>query len=91
MGASAGRRLDSPRSSELVDDAVCVVEGHGGVGTETLPLEGRTEGAELVLLVLLLLRKLHEDLRTDGHGTVRQRDGERGRETGRWRDRRRME
>lgn len=49
-------------SSELVHDAVCVVDRDGAVLAQPLPLESCAEGAHLVLLVLLLLGKLHKHL-----------------------------
>lgn len=52
----------SVRVSKLVHDAVGVVDGYWAVLTQTLPLERRAEGSDLVLLVLLLLGKLHKNL-----------------------------
>lgn len=52
-----------PQCSKLVHDAVRVAAGHGAILAKTAPLEGRAERADLVLLVLLLLGKFHEQLR----------------------------
>ena len=48
--------------SQLMHDAVRVVERHGALLAQPLPLEGGAQGAHLLLLVLLLLGKLHEHL-----------------------------
>lgn len=49
-------------------DAVRVVDRNRAVLAQTLPLESGAEGADLVLLILLLLGKLHEHLRDKDTG-----------------------
>lgn len=58
--------------SELLNDAVGVVGG--GVLLQPVPLEGGAGEARLVVLVLLLLSKLHEHLRSRTGGGSFSRD-----------------
>lgn len=52
-------------------DTVGVVNGHGPILTETPPLEGRAERADLDLLVLLLPGKFHKYLHAGVQNTPR--------------------
>lgn len=59
---------DGRAGSQLVDNAIRMIDRCSAILREPLPLEGGAEGAHFLLLILLLFSEFHENLTPKQYG-----------------------